>query len=400
MFNKKKRNKPATFNESFNEQSDRFYRVFKVNTSAKVVMTSLAVVTLGFSFYNIYDQYQNSEGMRDHIAIIRIAGEMGSGSETGDGAVIATALSKAYKNPHAKAIVIEAESGGGGPSDAIMIYRQINALRADKKRITVTDDRAISVPQSSVLKRSEDKVLKELLDENKAKNEISKQNLLSVLSSGQGDFVRSTSDQAYKPIIVSIKGLCASACYYAVSPADAIYADGNALIGSIGVRMDHWDVSQIMNTVGVKNEPLIAGEFKDALDPYHALTNETREFMQKEILDSMHQKFISDVELGRGNKLIKGDAATAAALYSGRIWPTPTAIKYGLVDGDLTSVEIRSRLSDIYETDSFKNYNEPQRNLRSALGMLASLTASFEKISASTGKIVDSVESTSHPLVR
>ena len=157
MFNKKKRNKPATFNESFNEQSDRFYRVFKVNTSAKVVMTSLAVVALGFSFYNIYDQYQNSEGMRDHIAIIRIAGEMGSGSETGDGAVIATALSKAYKNPHAKAIVIEAESGGGGPSDAIMIYRQINALRADKKIITVTDDRAISVPQSSVLKRSEDK---------------------------------------------------------------------------------------------------------------------------------------------------------------------------------------------------------------------------------------------------
>nr|WP_317189397.1 S49 family peptidase [Escherichia coli] len=57
-----------------------------------------------------------------------------------------------------------------------------------------------------------------------------------------------------------MKGICASACYYAVSPADAIYADSNALIGSIGVRMDHWNLSEIMSTVGVKNEPLTAGK--------------------------------------------------------------------------------------------------------------------------------------------
>ncbi len=97
-----------------------------------------------------------------------------------------------------------------------------------------------------------------------------------------------------------MKGICASACYYAVSPADAIYADSNALIGSIGVRMDHWNLSEIMSTVGVKNEPLTAGEFKDALDPFHPLSDSTREFMQKEILNTMHEKFITDVELGRG----------------------------------------------------------------------------------------------------
>lgn len=94
-----------------------------------------------------------------------------------------------------------------------------------------------------------------------------------------------------------MKGICASACYYAVSPADAIYADSNALIGSIGVRMDHWNLSEIMSTVGVKNEPLTAGEFKDALDPFHPLSDSTREFMQKEILNTMHEKFITDVEL-------------------------------------------------------------------------------------------------------
>ncbi|MFP1497874.1 S49 family peptidase [Escherichia coli] len=152
----------------------------------------------------------------------------------------------------------------------------------------------------------------------------------SLCRPGTGRFFSDIAD-SYKPIIVSVKGICASACYYAVSPADAIYADSNALIGSIGVRMDHWNLSEIMSTVGVENQPLTAGEFKDALDPFHPLSDSTREFMQKEILNTMHEKFITDVELGRGKKLFSRHDADAVSLYSGRVWPTPQAVKYGLV---------------------------------------------------------------------
>ncbi len=70
--------------------------------------------------------------------------------------------------------------------------------------------------------------------------------------------------------------------------------------------------------------------------------------MQKEILNTMHEKFITDVELGRGKKLLSRHDADAVSLYSGRVWPTPQAVKYGPVDGDLTSVEIRTRLSKMY----------------------------------------------------
>ncbi|EBG2148386.1 S49 family peptidase [Salmonella enterica] len=392
MFNKNKRNTPASFNSSFNQQADRFYKVFRISATAKVVMSGVAMAAVGFSFYNLYDQYQDTEGKRDHIAVIRISGEMATGSETGDGTVIATALGKAYKNPHAKAIIIEAESGGGGPSDAITIYRQINALRNHQQKITVVRfENGKTIVANSV----DDPVH----TASGAESEKAKQNALQVLSSGEGEFLADAQD-AYKPIIVSVKSLCASACYYAVSPADAIYADSNALIGSIGVRMDHWNLSKIMNTVGISNEPLIAGEFKDALDPYKPLSDKTRNFMQTEILDSMHQKFISDIELAREGKLLSHTEAETVALYSGRIWPTPTAIKYGLVDGDLTPVEIRSRLAVMYGTDTFKNYNEPQRNLRTALGMLASLTTSIESLTSTANQLADSVNATSHPTVR
>ncbi|OZT31906.1 peptidase, partial [Salmonella enterica subsp. enterica serovar Heidelberg] len=81
------------------------------------------------------------------------------------------------------------------------------------------------------------------------------------------------------------------------------------------------------DTVGVKNEPLTAGEFKDALDPYHPLSDATRDFMQKQILDAMHEQFIADVEQGRGKKLLSRPEADAVALYSGRVWTTQQAIR-------------------------------------------------------------------------
>lgn len=68
-------------------------------------MSLIAMTAVGFSFYNLYEQWQDAEGKKDHIAVIRISGEMGTGSETGDGTVIATALAKAYNNPMPKQLL-------------------------------------------------------------------------------------------------------------------------------------------------------------------------------------------------------------------------------------------------------------------------------------------------------
>ncbi|ECJ6649663.1 S49 family peptidase, partial [Salmonella enterica subsp. enterica] len=51
-------------------------------------------------------------------------------------------------------------------------------------------------------------------------------------------------------------------------------------------------------------------------------------------------------------------------------------------------------------TDTFKNYNEPHRNLRSALGMLMSLSSNIESLTGTTTRLVESVNATSYPSVR
>nr|WP_259651162.1 hypothetical protein [Escherichia coli] len=201
MLSSKKRKSPTNIKESLNDNADRFYKMFRIHTTAKVAMSLIAMTAVGFSFYNLYEQWQDAEGKKDHIAVIRISGEMGTGSETGDGTVIATALAKAYNNPHAKAVIIEAESGGGGPSDAIIIYRQINALKNHQPQIERVSDAGCSL--SSVAADKSNKTgSTERGDEAR-----SKQNSLEVLSSGTGRFFSDIAD-SYKPIIVSVKGIC------------------------------------------------------------------------------------------------------------------------------------------------------------------------------------------------
>jgi len=388
MVSKKSLSPPATLDEAINSHADRFYRMFRINTASKMVMTALAVLGVSYSSYNIYSQYEESSGNRDHIAVIKISGEMGTGNAAGDGNVIATAIGKAYQNPHVKAVLIEAESGGGGPSDASIIYRQLTTVRDAQHTIKITgDDSKTPSPPAPV----------ELFSAQQ-RQEV-RQHVLSLIKDGSGSFNASERD-AYKPIIVSVKTMCASACYYAASGADAIYADGNALIGSIGVRMDHWDVSRVMDTVGVKNVPLISGTYKDALDPYHPLTTETREFMQSELLNKMHATFIADVEHGRKGKIISADKAEELGLYSGRIWLAQAAADYGLIDAEVTPVEVRNRLSVIYGTDKFKVYNEQSKDLRSMLGLALDAASSAERMISFADKLDSRLQPTSTPQLR
>ncbi len=58
-----------------------FIRCFAFIPRQKVAMSLIAMTAVGFSFYNLYEQWQDAEGKKDHIAVIRISGEMGTGSK-------------------------------------------------------------------------------------------------------------------------------------------------------------------------------------------------------------------------------------------------------------------------------------------------------------------------------
>ena len=137
-----------------------------------------------------------------------------------------------------------------------------------------------------------------------------------------------------KPVYAVVEETCASAAYYIAVAADQIFVDKASIVGSIGVLMDGFGFTGLMDKIGVERRLLTAGENKGFLDPFSAQTDKQRAFAQM-MLNQIHQQFISVVKAGRGQRLKE-----TPEMFSGLFWTGQQAIQLGLADqlGTLESV--------------------------------------------------------------
>lgn len=129
-----------------------------------------------------------------------------------------------------------------------------------------------------------------------------------------------------KPIYAVVEESCASAAYYIAAAADQIYVDKASLVGSIGVLMDGFGFTELMNKLGVERRLMTAGENKGFLDPFSPQTESQRQHAQA-MLDQIHSQFIDVVKKGRGERLKE-----TPELYSGLFWSGQQAVDLGLAD--------------------------------------------------------------------
>ncbi len=137
-----------------------------------------------------------------------------------------------------------------------------------------------------------------------------------------------------KPVYVVVEETCASAAYYIAAAADKIYVDKASVVGSIGVLMDGFGFTGLMDKLGVERRLMTAGENKGFLDPFSPQTEKQRAFAQA-MLDQIHQQFIGAVKAGRGARLKE-----TPDTFSGLFWTGQQAVEMGLADqlGDLNYV--------------------------------------------------------------
>lgn len=177
--------------------------------------------------------------------------------------IINPLLEKAFRNEFSKAVVIKANSPGGSPVQSAMINDEINRLKALYN----------------------------------------------------------------KPVYVVVEDICASGCYYIAVAADKIYADKGSMVGSIGVRMDTFGVTKLMDKLGIENRSMHAGDHKAFIDPFSEKDEVGRSFFKKMVLEKTHQQFITTVRAGRGDRLQE-----TPETYSGLVWLGEDAVKNGLID--------------------------------------------------------------------
>ena len=150
-----------------------------------------------------------------------------------------------------------------------------------------------------------------------------------------------------KPVYAVVEETCASAAYYIAVSADQIFVDKASIVGSIGVLMDGFGFTGLMDKLGVERRLLTAGENKGFLDPFSAQSDKQRAFAQI-MLDQIHQQFIAVVKAGRGKRLKE-----TPEMFSGLFWTGQQAIELGLAD-QLGTLEYVAR--EIVKTDEIVDY--------------------------------------------
>jgi protease-4 len=152
-----------------------------------------------------------------------------------------------------------------------------------------------------------------------------------------------------KPVYAVVEESCASAAYYIAVAADQIYVDKASIVGSIGVLMDGFGFTGLMDKLGIERRLMTAGENKGFLDPFSAQTKTQRAHAQA-MLDQIHQQFISVVRKGRGDRLKE-----TPELFSGLFWNGQRAVELGLADG-LGSLDHVAR--DIVKAEDLVDYTQ------------------------------------------
>ena len=129
-----------------------------------------------------------------------------------------------------------------------------------------------------------------------------------------------------KPLYAVVEETCASAAYYIAVSADRIFVNKASVVGSIGVLVDGFGFTKLMEKLGVERRLMTAGENKGFLDPFSPQTERQRAFAQA-MLDQIHLQFIEAVKTGRGKRLKE-----TPQTFSGLFWTGQQAIQLGLAD--------------------------------------------------------------------
>ncbi len=140
------------------------------------------------------------------------------------------------------------------------------------------------------------------------------------------DEIRRLKAKHGKPVYAVVEETCASAAYYIAAASDKIFVDKASIVGSIGVLMDGFGFTGLMDKLGVERRLLTAGENKGFLDPFSPMTDKQKAYAQT-MLGQIHQQFIDVVKTGRGKRLKE-----TPELFSGLFWSGQQAIELGLAD--------------------------------------------------------------------
>jgi len=202
-------------------------------------------------------------GGKKHTAMVEISGTIAPGNEA-SAEKVTTALQAAFKDKNTQGVVVRINSPGGSPVQSQTIYDEMKRLRQKYPDI---------------------------------------------------------------PLYAVVEDICASGGYFIAVGADRIYVSKSSIVGSIGVLMNGFGFTGLMDKLGVERRLITSGENKAMLDPFSPLDEKHREHAVQ-LANDIHQQFIGVVKEGRGKRL-----KDSQEIFSGLVWTGQKSVELGLADG-------------------------------------------------------------------
>jgi protease-4 len=166
------------------------------------------------------------------------------------------------------------------------------------------------------------------------------------------DEIRNINKTTNKTIISIIEDVGASGGYYIAMAADQIIASETSIVGSIGVRLDSYDVRSLFNKLGIQSRTIYSGENKLILDPFHELTSDQYNHV-KNLTQEIHEQFISDLIESRKDKINPENKL----IYSGLFYTGLQAKNNGLIDEISSIYKLKN---EKYKNIKIHKYNSEQ----------------------------------------
>jgi protease-4 len=226
-------------------------------------------------------------GGKKHTAMVELSGLIAPGAEASAEKVNAS-LQAAFKDKNTQGVILRINSPGGSPVQSQTIYDEMRRLRKKYPDI---------------------------------------------------------------PLYAVVEDVCASGGYFVAAAADRIYVSKSSVVGSIGVLMNGFGFTGLMEKLGVDRRLITAGENKAMLDPFSPVNEKDVEHARALVRD-IHQQFVVAVREGRGKRLKE-----TPDMFSGLIWTGQASIDLGLADA-LGSLESVAR--DVVKAEDIVDYSQKE----------------------------------------
>lgn len=164
-----------------------------------------------------------------------------------------------------------------------------------------------------------------------------------------------------KPVVVYVREMAASGAYYSSASANKIIANRGSLIGSIGVIMQGFETSKLIEFLKVNPVTLKTGSLKDAGSPTRAMTDADKKYLQ-DLIEATRTEFANDVKAGRNTT-----DETMAFMSTGRVVLAPKALELKLIDGignrdlaleELTKLTHEKKVPDLFYYENIDSLSD------------------------------------------